>query len=81
MVTLILYIITASFEKRNQNTQFEIHNYKEIINYIKSISMSDKPKIDPKMIITSEPIAVKQSDTTSKPEETKIITIPTKKKE
>ncbi|MDR6461940.1 hypothetical protein [Chryseobacterium sediminis] len=32
--------------------------------------MADKPKIDPKMIITSQPIAVKQGGVTSTPKET-----------
>lgn len=63
----VAYVFTASFvifENRNQNTKFEIKNYKEIINYIKTIPMATKPKIDPKMIITSQPIAVKQSGVT-----------------
>ena len=76
LITLVLYVITSSFvifEKRNQNTQFEIQNYKEIINYLKTIKMAEKPKVDPKMIIVKQPIAVKQSGHTSKPSETKVL--------
>ncbi|MET3528769.1 hypothetical protein ABID31_000039 [Chryseobacterium flavum] len=32
--------------------------------------MADKPKVDPKMIITSDPIAIKQGGVTSTPKET-----------
>lgn len=68
LVAIIFYVLTASFvifEKRNENTKFELKNYKEILNYQKSTHMAQKPKIDPKMIITSQPIAVKQSGKTS----------------
>jgi len=76
LVTLALYVITSGFvifEKRKQNTQFEIQNYKEIINYLKRISMAEKPKVDPKMVIVKQPIAVRQSGTVRTPTEVKKI--------
>ncbi|MBW8523826.1 hypothetical protein K0U91_01125 [Chryseobacterium chendengshani] len=82
------YVLTAGFvifENRNENTKFELKNYKEILNYQKSTSMAEKPKIDPRKVITSQPIAVKQSGKTTirpmiKPEAVKTKTENTKNK-
>jgi len=63
LYTLILYLIASSFvifEKRNQTNTIEVKNYKEIVNYINNKNMSEKPKIDPKLVITSNPVLVKQ---------------------
>jgi len=63
--TLLVYIILSSFvifEKRNQKSEIELKNYKEIINYLNQIKMAEeKPKLDPKMVITTQPVTVKQS--------------------
>ncbi|WP_430827282.1 hypothetical protein [Chryseobacterium indologenes] len=70
---LALYVFISSFvifEKRKENTSFDLKNYKEIINYLNSKKMSDKPKVDPKMVIPGNPIAVKQGGVTSTPKET-----------
>lgn len=48
------------FEKRNQKNSIEVQNYKEIVNYINNKNMSEKPKVDPKLVITSNPVLVKQ---------------------
>lgn len=67
--SLIIYIILSSFvifEKRNQNNQIELQNYKEVINYLKENKMAEqKPKVDPKMVIKTQPITVKQSGSLS----------------
>lgn len=62
--TLVIYIFLSSFvlyENRDKRNEFEIQNYQDIINYLNATKMSEgKPKVDPKMIITTQPIRVKQ---------------------
>lgn len=63
--TLLIYIIISSiviFEKRNQKNEIELHNYKEIIDYINRKEMAEeKPKFDPKMVIVTKPVTRKES--------------------
>lgn len=67
--TLIIYIILSSFvifEKRNNSNEIHLQNFKEIINYLKKNTMAEeKPKVDPRMVITTQPITVKQSGSLS----------------
>lgn len=67
--TLIIYIILSSFvifEKRNSSNEIHLQNYKEIINYLKKDKMAqEKPKVDPKMVISTQPVTVKQSGSLS----------------
>jgi hypothetical protein len=68
---LILYVILSSFvliQKKENNNKIEIENYKEILTYIKENKMADekkidKPKVDPKMVIETKPVMVKESVT------------------
>ncbi|WPO89882.1 hypothetical protein [Chryseobacterium sp. HR92] len=73
LLCLVLYVFISSFvifEKRKENTSFDLKNYKEVINYLNSKKMSEKPKVDPKMVIPGNPVAVKQGGVTSTPKET-----------
>ena len=61
----LLYIFLSSFviiQKKEDKTEIELKNYKEIINYKNSIKMSnEKPKVDPKLVITTTPVMIKES--------------------
>lgn len=66
LICLILYVFLASYviiQNKKQSTSFELQNFKEIINYKDSIIMAktEKPKVDPKMVITTKPVMVKES--------------------
>jgi fucose 4-O-acetylase-like acetyltransferase len=68
---LILYVILSSVvivQKKEEKNSLEIKNYKEIITYLKENKMAEekqneKPKVDPKLVIKTTPVMVKESVT------------------
>lgn len=69
--SLILYVTLSSFviiQKKEEKNKIEIENYKEIVNFLKENKMAEDkknetPKVDPKLVIKTTPVMVKESIT------------------
>lgn len=72
--SLTLYVVLSSFviiQKKEEKSKIEIENYKEIITFLKENKMAEdkkneNPKVDPKLVIKTTPIMVKESVTLNK---------------